>query len=99
MPRSAWYDFEIDFTDLTILKMVDEDTYSVVADTNGIFTYHKVRNPTLSNIKEMCLGVRMDDNSDPFSGRIYFDDTGGRSDHDPGYAARTRIFHQVRRLS
>ncbi len=90
MPRSLWYDFEIDFTELTRLKVINDDVYAVVADTVDNITYRRVRNPTLSNIREMSLGVRIPDESEPFSGRIYFNDIRVAEPFDDlGYAART----------
>ena len=90
MQRNLWYDYEIDFSDLTYLKVLDDDLTIVVADTVDNITYRRVRNATLSNIKEMSLGVRMPHSAQPYSGRVYFNDIRVADPFDdPGYAART----------
>ncbi len=90
LQRDWWTDFEIDFNSLTKLKLIDPDTYSIISDTVGIYTYRKYQNPTLTSIKYMALGIRVPGGSEKFSGRVFFDDIRvAEPFNDMGYAARS----------
>ncbi len=70
MDIDGWREIEVDFTDLTMLKMAGEED-STIINSNDNFTFKKVGKPTLTNIEEISLGMRA---SEEFSGTIYFDD-------------------------
>ncbi len=92
MQRSLWTDYEIDFNDLTKLKLIDPDTYSIVSDTVGIYTYKKYKNPTLSSIDYMSLGIRVPGGSEKFTGRVFFDDIRVAEPFDDiGYSASSSL--------
>ncbi|MBT3169182.1 MAG: cell surface protein SprA [Candidatus Cloacimonetes bacterium] len=84
MDEGNWEKIEIDFSEITALKNITAEGDTV---TNGHF--RMVGNPTLTNIEEMSLGLKVSEN---FSGRIYFDDIRVAEPYeDVGFAARTSI--------
>jgi hypothetical protein len=96
MGKALWRDIEISFEDLTQLKELSSITTATTEydKTVGNVKYHfrKVSNPTLTNIKEMSLGVRVPQGSQEFNGRIYFDDIRvADPDNSPGFAARSSL--------
>ena len=91
MNENSWHDLEIEFSDLTKLKIHD----STYTDSINNITYKKVnqpdQNPTLTNIKIITVGMRaLQDN---FNGRIYFNDIRVADPYEEiGFAARSS-FH------
>jgi len=80
MDKSGWHSFEIDFSDLTYLKFQDE-TNTLVKEGDytyyqkGDYTFGMYKNPTLSVIREIFLGIEQPEHAtEAFSGRLYFDD-------------------------
>jgi len=69
MNEDGWEEIEIEFSDLTQLK--NFDNRDGVSSYLGNIKLSKVGNPSLSDIREMSLGLEA---SNQFSGRIYFDD-------------------------
>ncbi len=69
MNEDGWNEIEIEFSEFTQLKNMDsrED----VSYYLGNIKLSKVGNPSLSDVREMSLGLEA---SNQFSGRIYFDD-------------------------
>ncbi|MCL1827445.1 MAG: cell surface protein SprA, partial [Candidatus Cloacimonetes bacterium] len=76
-----WVEFDIDFKDLTKLKTVEAvtDTTSgidlgaiYVNEEKGI-TYRMLKIPTLSNIRDIAIGIRVPDGKQ-FTGTVYYDD-------------------------
>ena len=92
MVREWWQDIEIDFSNLTRLKLIDPDVNSIVSDTTGIYTYRKYQNPSLTAIKYLSLGVRVPGGEEKFSGRIFFDDIRVADPFDDwGYSAGSSL--------
>jgi len=89
MKKSNWYDFEIDFSNLTKLKQISiNDTASHVVD--GV-KYSIFKNPNLDSIDEISLGIRNNSNQ-TFSGTIFFDDIRVKDPYDDiGYASRLTL--------
>ena len=69
MNEDGWKEIEIEFSEFTLLKNLNsiEDVSYYLEDIK----LSKVGNPSLSDVREMSLGVEA---SNQFSGRIYFDD-------------------------
>ena len=69
MNSDGWREIEVGFSEFTQLKNLDsnDDSSYYIGDIK----LSKVGNPSLSDIREMSLGVGA---SNQFSGRIYFDD-------------------------
>ncbi len=69
MNEDGWKEIEIKFSEFTQLKNLDsrDDVFYYLGDIK----LSKAGNPSLSDIREMSLGVEA---SNQFSGRIYFDD-------------------------
>ena len=69
MDEDGWREIEIEFSEFTQLKNLDsrEDVSYYIEDIK----LSKVGNPSLSDVREMSLGLEA---SNQFSGRIYFDD-------------------------
>ncbi|MFO7896271.1 MAG: hypothetical protein R6U84_04995 [Candidatus Cloacimonadales bacterium] len=93
MKASYWNDednpqIDIPFSDLTFLKnetdpaIIDMGDY-LYYEKDG-YQYRRVGDPTLSNIKELSLGLEA---TETFSGNIYFDDIRVANPfEEPGYA-------------
>ncbi|MCK4956932.1 MAG: hypothetical protein KAS49_04805 [Candidatus Cloacimonetes bacterium] len=81
-------EIDILFSDLTFLK---NETDPIIIDNGEYLSYEKdgyefrrIGNPTLSNIKELSLGIEA---TEDFSGSIYFDDIRVANPfNEPGYA-------------
>jgi hypothetical protein len=75
MYRGSWNEVEIDFSELTELKnlnmLVNAENDTLYTSTNRI--YRKVGSPTLSNVKEINLGVSPVKGAS-YSGKVYFND-------------------------
>ena len=70
-----WNEIEIDFTDITILKTLSENPDSTqVIYTKDNVTYRLFNRPTLSNIRDMALGIEVPNGEMPFTGTVYFND-------------------------
>jgi len=69
MDEDGWKEIEIKFSEFTQLKNLDSK--NDVSYYLGDIKLSKVGNPSLSDIREMSLGVEA---SNDFSGRIYFND-------------------------
>lgn len=93
MSRSDWIEVEIDFNDLTELKNLgllnnsNADEYYV----RGNRAYRKKGDVTLSNIKEINLGIEPVPGAS-YSGRVYFNDIRVADPfEDTGYKARVSM--------
>ncbi len=89
MVKDGWKSIEVDFSELTYLKSLsyDRDTSYVKIKDGKQYRFSKVNSPTLSNIKEIYLGMQA---SEEFTGRLYFDDIRVADPYeDIGFAART----------
>lgn len=88
MLKEGWKAVNIPFSDLTYLKTLSQNDVSYTKQLDGKhFRFSKVRNPTLSNVKEIRLGMKAVDN---FTGRLYFDDIRVANPYEEiGFAART----------
>ncbi len=93
MSRNNWKEVDIDFSEITELKNLnmasnsDNDTLYV----DGLRSYRKVGNPTLSSIKELNLGVQPLAGSE-FSGKVYFNDIRVADPYEnSGYKARVTM--------
>ncbi len=87
MNKDGWKEIDIEFSEFTQLKnMEGKDGVSYyIGDTK----LSKVGNPSLSDIREMSLGVEA---SNQFSGRIYFDDIRVADPYeDLGFATRVNF--------
>jgi hypothetical protein len=85
MEEDNWYSIEFDFSDLTYIKSIENDPDKVY-QKGDTFYYDKddytfgmrYRNtpPTLSNVREIWLGIVNEDEEDAsaFTGRVYFND-------------------------
>jgi len=67
MNKNNWKQLEIDFSDLTKLKTMPNDSVY----TKGNYTFRIMGDPTLSFIDMIYLGMKA---NNEFSGRLYFDD-------------------------
>jgi len=72
MTESQWTDIDFSFKDLTYLKSLNELTDTLYVH-NGI-TYRKVRQATLSNIREIALGIYVPKNENGFNGTVFFNE-------------------------
>ncbi|MDO9578191.1 MAG: hypothetical protein Q7J16_09930 [Candidatus Cloacimonadales bacterium] len=87
MERDDWEQIELNFSDLTYLKILDEENEKNNT-VNGL-VLSKVGNPTLSNIREISLGMQA---TESYTGRLYFDDIRVVNPYEEiGYAARATI--------
>jgi len=88
MIREGWDAVNIKFSDLTYLKALSENNVSYEKIIAGkTYRFSKFRNPTLSNVKEIRLGIKAGDN---FTGRLYFDDIRVANPYEElGFAARS----------
>ena len=102
MSTRHWQDLEISYTEITRLKAgveenekvkyqwkeINENVEYIFSDGN---TYRMIGKPTLSNIREIAIGIQVPPNSDyPFNGIIYFNDIRvAEPNTNIGYAART----------
>jgi motility/secretion related protein SprA len=88
MLKEGWQAINIKFSDLTHLKALSDSDITYLTTIEGIdYRFSKVRAPTLSNVKEIRLGIKAMDN---FSGRLYFDDIRVANPYEEiGFAART----------
>ncbi len=92
MVREWWKDIEINFNELTRLKLINSDNSSIVSDTTGIYTYRKYQNPSLSSIKYLSLGIRVPGGEEKFNGRVFFDDIRVADPFDDwGYSASSSL--------
>ncbi|OQY37901.1 MAG: hypothetical protein B6226_04470, partial [Candidatus Cloacimonetes bacterium 4572_65] len=93
MNKSSWKEIEIDFAEFTELKnlnMLANSTSDTLYTLNRR-TFRKVGNPTLSNIKELNLGIVPEPNS-TFTGVVYFNDIRVADPYqDAGYKARVTM--------
>ena len=96
MEENNWQSIDIDFNALTFLKTHLNISDSINVEGNyrwywkdyGKIKIGMMNNPTLSNIKEISLGVAAKD--EEFNGAIYFDDIRVADPYeDVGIAART----------
>ena len=85
-----WKQIEIDYKDITFLKTLN-DTADTLYVNDGV-TYRIIRKPTLSNIREIAIGIQVPDNQNPFNGTIYFNDIRvAEPNQNVGYAARATL--------
>jgi Motility related/secretion protein len=95
MDKDEWINLDLDFALLTYLKSPDleDSSYVEVNDYLSYYYYDDIRiemhkDPTLSNIKEVSLGLENNGNY-AYSGRVYFDDIRVAEPYNEiGYAAR-----------
>ena len=87
---SNWYEIEVDFKDLTRLKtffaesdtsgIIDNIHYKIIDENvtyhyDGDDTIYRIYgNPTLSNIRDLAIGIEAPNNEMPFTGTVYFND-------------------------
>jgi hypothetical protein len=93
MFRSSWKELEINFSELTELKNlnmeVNSDNDTLYTNNNRV--YRKVGEPTLSNVKELNLGIEPAKGSS-FTGKVYFNDIRVTDPYeDAGYKARVTM--------
>ncbi|MDA3814403.1 MAG: cell surface protein SprA [Candidatus Cloacimonetes bacterium] len=69
MDEDGWKELEIEFSEFTQLKNLDIN--NDISYYIGDIKLSKVGNPSLSDVREMSLGLEA---SNQFTGRIYFDD-------------------------
>ena len=95
MDVDGWLDMEFDFSQLSYLKSPESDD-STYVEVDNYYSYYYVgdtryelhKTPTLSYIEEFSLGIE-NNSSEPFTGRIYFDDIRVANPYsDIGYATR-----------
>jgi len=87
MDEDGWQEIEIEFSEFTWLKNLDsKNNVSYYLDDIKL---SKVGNPSLSDVREMSLGVEA---SNTFSGRIYFNDIRVADPYeDIGFASSTNF--------
>lgn len=87
MDKDGWREIEIKFSDFTMLKNLDsKNNVSYYLDDMKL---SKVGNPSLSDVREMSLGLEA---SNTFSGRIYFNDIRVADPYeDIGFASSTNF--------
>ncbi|MBI9031268.1 cell surface protein SprA [bacterium] len=93
MSRNNWIEIEIDFNDLTELKNLGllNNANADESYTSGNRTYRKKGDVTLSNIKEINLGIEPLPGS-TFTGKVYFNDIRVADPYeDTGYKARVSM--------
>ncbi|MFA7056517.1 MAG: hypothetical protein WC155_03000 [Candidatus Cloacimonadales bacterium] len=93
MNRREWREIEIDFNSLTHLKNLTMlvNSSSSTSYTEGNRTYRMRGDVTLSNIKEINLGIEPVPGS-RFTGKVYFDDIRVVDPYeDSGYKARATV--------
>jgi hypothetical protein len=87
MNISNWVEVEIDYTDLTRLKAISPD--GNFSETHDGTTYTIRNRPTLSNIREIAIGIQVPPDVNPFTGIVYFNDIRVVDpNQNIGYAAR-----------
>ncbi|PID28899.1 MAG: hypothetical protein CSB55_02205 [Candidatus Cloacimonadota bacterium] len=93
MSESNWIDdFIVKFSDLAILKQRFEEDELQDTYKNGKIKYKIVGNPTLSNIRQMYLGVLNPNPVKAFTGKVYFDDIRVADPYtDSGIAAQSEL--------
>ncbi len=74
MERNNWMEVEVDFSELTKLKADSPDNPDTTFVTKGEFTYIRYKNPTLSAIQEISLGIMVPEGNPQFTGTVYYDD-------------------------
>jgi len=90
MNLSYWQEIEINYTDITTLKSINADNDTLYIKDN--ITYRKIRKPTMSNIREIAIGIQVPENENTFNGTIYFNDIRvAEPNQNIGYAARTTL--------
>lgn len=90
MLESSWNNIEFTFKDITFLKTLNESNDTLYVFNN--ITYRKVKQPTLSNIREIAVGVNIPDNQQPFSGIMYVNEIRVVDpNQDIGFAARASL--------
>jgi len=90
MQESLWSNIEFTFKDLTYLKTLNElnDTLYVYQD----IIYRKVKQPTLSNIKELAVGIHVPQGENLYNGTVYFNEIRVVDpNQDIGFAARATV--------
>jgi len=79
MSAGYWQEIEIDYKDITILKTENPDVQKDPINQNDAFyatggrEYRMVNRPTLSNTREIAIGI-YNDTGYPFSGIVYFNE-------------------------
>lgn len=93
-----WKEYIIPFNQLTKLKNyvdiesdpIDSTFYNT--SLNSLISLRKRNTPTLTNIKNIYIGIKVPEESADFSGRLIVDDMRvGKPFNDIGYAARATI--------
>ncbi len=74
MERSLWKEISLDFSKLTRLKNASPDDADTLFVTEGDYTFIRYKNPTLSSIQELSMGVMIPNGNPGFTGKIYFND-------------------------
>ncbi|MDD3501951.1 MAG: hypothetical protein PHE19_05965, partial [Candidatus Cloacimonetes bacterium] len=90
MQENLWTDIGFTFKDLTYLKNLSEleDTLFVAND----IIYRKIRQATLSNIREIAVGIHVPNNEKPFNGSVYFNEIRvSDPNQNVGFAARATV--------
>lgn len=94
MVEENWQEIEIDFSDFTGLKATSEyENMHYAQKTDGIFRYSVLGNPSLNNIRDIAVGLKIPGkNGSPFTGKIYFNDIRVAEPFvDIGYTARSNL--------
>lgn len=90
MTESLWDEIDFDFKDMTYLKTLNATGDTLYTLDN--LTYRKIKSPTLSNIKEIAIGVQVPSGQDNFNGTVYFNEIRvADPNQDIGFAARTTL--------
>ncbi len=90
MNENLWQEITIPFTSITYLKSINE-TRDTIYTADGM-TFRKVRQPTLSNIKELAIGIQIPKNQNQFNGTVYFNEIRVSEPNQAiGFATRTSI--------
>lgn len=90
MLESSWSNIEFSFKDVTYLKTLNESNDTLYVFNN--ITYRKVKQPTLSNIREIAVGINIPDNQQAFSGILYVNEIRVVDpNQDIGFAARASL--------
>ncbi len=83
-----WQEIEISYPDITALKSIDATGDTLYVKDN--ITYRIVRKPTMSNIREIAIGIQVPPDEKAFNGIVYFNDIRvAQPNQNVGYAART----------
>jgi len=92
MSQAFWQEIEIDYKEITTLKTespeVQKDDDGNAYYKAGNIEYRMVKKPTLSNIREISMGI-YNDTGEPFNGIVYYNEIRvAEPNQDIGFASR-----------